>query len=94
MSEWNSHIAAQECTVRLRRLVRMRFLYQPIIPPRTGARGFLLRRSESPVLFGRTEVAHAIARVAGERSGRFAAAASLLKKKTGGASLYCQPSLF
>ena len=60
----------------------MRFLYQPIIPPRTVAMGFLLRRSESLVLFGRTEAAHAITGVVGERSGRFAAAASLLKKKT------------
>ena len=55
MSEWNSHITAQECTVQLRHLVRMRFLYQPIIPPRMVAMGFLSRRSESLVLCGRIE---------------------------------------
>ena len=57
MSGWNSHIAAQKCTVQLRRLVRMRFLYQPIIPPRMVAMGFPSRRSESLVLCGRTEAA-------------------------------------
>ena len=61
MSEWSSHIAAQKCTVQLRRLVRMRFLYQPIIPPRMVAMGFLSRRSESLVLCGRTEAATYVA---------------------------------
>jgi hypothetical protein len=60
MSEWSSHIAAQECTVQLRRLVRMRFLCQPIIPLRMVAMGFLSRRSESLVSCGRTEAAYAI----------------------------------
>ena len=60
MSEWSSHIAAQECTVQLKRLVRMRFLCQPIIRPRMVAMGFLSRRSESLVSCGRTEAAYAI----------------------------------
>ena len=36
----------------------MRFLCQPIIPPRMVAMGFLSRRSESLVLCGRTEAAN------------------------------------
>jgi hypothetical protein len=59
MSALSSHIAARKCTVQLRPLVRMRFLYQPIIPPRMVATGFLSRRSESLVLCGRTETASA-----------------------------------
>jgi hypothetical protein len=80
MSEWSSRIAAQRCTVQQRRLVRMRFLYQPIIPLRMVAMGFLSRRSESLVLCGRTEAANAITEVFDEKSGRFDAAASRLRK--------------
>ena len=39
----------------------MRFLYQPIIPPRMVAMGPPSPRSESRVLSGRTEAAKAIA---------------------------------
>ena len=80
MSGWSSHITAQKCTVQLRRLVRVRFLYQPIIPPRMVAMGFQSRRSESLVLCGRTEAANAITEVFDEKSGRFDAAASRLRK--------------
>ena len=45
----------------------MRFLYQPIIPPRMVAMGFPSRRSESLVLCGRTEAADAITVVFGEK---------------------------
>ena len=48
----------------------MRFLYQPIIPPRMVAMEFPSRRSESLVLCGRTEAANAITVVFGEKSGR------------------------
>ena len=58
----------------------MRFLYQPIIPPRMVAMGFPSRRSESLVLCGRTEAANAITVVFGEKSGRFDAAASRFRK--------------
>ena len=81
MSGWSSHITAQKCTVQLRHLVRMRFLYQPIIPPRMVAMGFPSRRSESLVLCGRTEAANAITVAFGETSGRFDAGASCLRKK-------------
>src|SRR5438876_5073141 len=84
MSEWSSHITAQECTVQLRRLVRMRFLYQPIIPPRMVAMGFLACRSESLVLCGRTEAANAITVAFGEKSGPFDAGASRLGKNWSG----------
>ena len=69
MSEWSSYITAQECTVQLRRLVKMRFLCQPIIPPRMVAMGFLSCRSESLVLCGRTEAANVITVAFGEKSG-------------------------
>jgi len=59
MSEWSFHITAQKCTVQLRRLVKMRFLCRPIIPPRMVAMGLLSRRSGSLVLCGRTEAADA-----------------------------------
>ncbi len=81
MSEWSSHIAAQKCTVQLRRLVRMRFLYQPIIPPRMVATGFLSRRSGSLVSCGRTEPANAITALFGEKSGRFDVRRVLLEEK-------------
>ena len=61
----------------------MRFLYQPIIPPRMVAMGFLSRRSESLVLCGRTEAANAITRSFREESGRFDATASRLRKTEG-----------
>ena len=83
MSGWSSHITAQKCTVQLRRLVRMRFLYQPIIPPRMVAMGFPSRRSESLVLCGRTEATstRAIRTVVfGEKSGRFEAIVFRFKK--------------
>ena len=87
MSEWSSHITAQKCTVQLRRLVRMPFLCQPIIPPRMVAMGFPLRRCESLVLCGRTESANAITVALGDKSGRFDAAASCLRKKWRGRSI-------
>ena len=80
MSEWSSHTTAQECTVQLRRLVRMRFLYQPIIPPPMVAMGFLSLRSESLVLCGRTEAANVITVTFREKSRRFDAGASRLRK--------------
>jgi hypothetical protein len=58
----------------------MRFLYQPIIPPRMGAMGFLSYRSESLVLCGRIEAANAITVAFGEKSGRFGAGASRLRQ--------------
>ena len=80
MSGWSSHIAAQKCTVQRRRLVKMRFLYQPIIPPLTVAMGFLSRRPESPVLCGRTEAANAITVAFGEKIRTFDAAACRSQK--------------
>ena len=59
----------------------MRFLYQPIIPPRMVAMGFQSRRSESLVLCGRTEAANAITEVFDEKSGRFDAACVPIAKK-------------
>ena len=58
----------------------MRFLYQPIIPPRMVAMGFPSRRSESLVLCGRTEAANAITVVFDEKSGRFDADVSRFRK--------------
>ena len=58
----------------------MRFLCQPIILPRMVAMGFLSCRSESLVLCGRTEAANAITVAFGEKSGRFDAGASRLRK--------------
>jgi hypothetical protein len=58
----------------------MRFLYQPIILPRTVAMGFLSPRSESLVLCGRTEAASTIIVVFGENPGCFDAAASRLRQ--------------
>ena len=58
----------------------MRFLYRPIIPPRTVAMEFLSCRSESLVLCGRTEAANAITVAFGKKSGRFDAGASRLRK--------------
>ena len=87
MSEWSSHITAQECTVQLRRLVRMRCLCQPIIRPRMVAMGFPSRRSESLVLCGRTEAANAITVVFGEKSGRFNADVSRFRKNWRGGVL-------
>lgn len=80
MSEWSSRITAQERTVQVKRLVRMRFLYQPIIPPRMVAMGFLSHRSESLVLCGRTDAGNAITVAFGEKSGRFGAGASRAQK--------------
>ena len=65
----------------------MRFLYQPIIPPRMVAMGFLSRRSESLVLCGRTEAVDAITIVFGEKSGRFDAAVSRFRKNWRGGVL-------
>ena len=65
----------------------MRFLYQPIIPPRMVAMGLLSHRSESLVLCGRTEAANAITVVSGEKSGRFDAGAPRLRKKLEGRSI-------
>jgi len=60
MSGWSSHITAQKCTVQLRHLVRMRFLYQPIIRPRMVGMGSLSPRLELPVLCGLTKAANAM----------------------------------
>src|SRR5262245_48890202 len=76
MFEWSFRITAQECMVQPRRPVRMRFLYPPTIPPRMVARGFLSRRSESLVSYGRTKAVHAITVAFGEKSGPLGAASS------------------
>ena len=65
----------------------MRFFYQPIIPPRMVAMGFLSCRSESLVLCGRTEAANAITVAFGEKSGPFDAGASRLRKNWRGRSI-------
>ena len=58
----------------------MRFLYQPIIPPRMVAMGFPSPRSESLVLCGRIRAANAITVVFDEKSGRFDVDVSRFRK--------------